>query len=247
MEYALWAPLYEQIARDLGFPFEREELGRDRLDALLPVEARVRPLERVRDRLRGRDVVVVGAAPGAGPPPLWRLPAGHDRTAVVAADSATGACLDAGIVPTAIVTDLDGPVPPEVTANRRGALVVVHAHGDNLAAVEEWVPQFPGELVGSWAGPPTTSLIDVGGFTDGDRATYLADASGARSILLWGFDFSHVDESDEATKQRKSAKLRWAERALEELVSRGHTPIRVWARDGSTSAYPLGKSVESTR
>ena len=247
MEYAAWSPFYERIARDLGFAFDREVAARDRLESLLPSRARERPLERVRDRLQGRDVIVVGAAPGAGPPPLWRLPAGDLRPVVVAADSATGGCLEAGLVPTVVVTDLDGPVPPEVTANRRGALVVVHAHGDNGPAVEEWVPQFPGELVGSWAGAPTASLIDVGGFTDGDRAAYLADACGARSILLWGFDFSRVEEPDAAALQRKQAKLRWAERALRELAARGHTPIRRWARDGSTDVYPPGRSDESTR
>jgi 2-amino-4-hydroxy-6-hydroxymethyldihydropteridine diphosphokinase len=247
MEYAVWAPLYSQIAREFDFPFPREEYAARRLEELLPRAARDRPLERLRDRIEGRLAVVVGAAPSAGPPPLWRLEATPSAPVVVVADSATRVCLDAGLVPTVIATDLDGPVPPEVSANRRGSLVVVHAHGDNVEAVEEWVPEFPGELAGSWAGPPRPGLLDVGGFTDGDRAAFLADAAGASAILLWGFDFEHVDEPTPAATERKRAKLRWAERALAELAARSPSPIRRWARDGSTTPYPPGKSVESTR
>jgi 2-amino-4-hydroxy-6-hydroxymethyldihydropteridine diphosphokinase len=247
MEYAIWRPLYEEIAREFGYPFDREERVADRLESLLPAAARDRPLERVRARIEGGDAVVFGGAPGSGPPPLWRLPAGERRPVLLVADRATGPCLDAGLVPSVLVSDLDGPMAPEVAANRRGALVVAHAHGDNLAAVEEWVPQFPGELAGSWAGPPRPSLLDVGGFTDGDRAAYLAEAAGARSILLWGFDFGRVDAPTEDRRRRKLAKLGWAERALALLAARGRVPIRVWARDGSMTAYPPGKSAASTR
>lgn len=238
MEYAVWAPLYQQIAAQFGFPFDREERSADRLEALLPLAARSEPLARIRSRLSGRDVVVAGAAPHGGPPPIWRLPSSDPAPVVVAADPASGACLDAGIVPALIVTDLDGPVPTEVGANRRGSLVVVHAHGDNGPALEEWVPQFPGELAGSWAGPPRAALFDIGGFTDGDRAVFLAEHSGARQILLWAFDFDTVDEPDPAVRARKRAKLAWSRRLIGELARTGRTPIRRWERDGSFSPYP---------
>jgi len=247
MEYPAWAPHYAEIAREFGFPFDREERSAGRLRALLPPAALARPLERVSERLGSRDVIVVGAAPGSGPPPLWRLPLTATQPAVIAADAATVLCLDAGIVPSVVTTDLDGPVPPQVTANRRGSLVVVHAHGDNTGAIAEWVPEFGGELVGSWAGPPERGLIDVGGFTDGDRAVFLAEATGARSILLWGFDFTTVEESDARARERKRAKLVWADRLIRLLVREGRTPIALWQRDGSVEPYPPGSSDASTR
>jgi 2-amino-4-hydroxy-6-hydroxymethyldihydropteridine diphosphokinase len=247
MEYARWAPLYEEIAREFGYPFEGETRSADRLEALLPDAARASPLARASSRLIGRDAIVVGSAPRAGPPPIWRLPAADPPPAVIAADPATAACLDAGIVPTIVVTDLDGPIPTEIGANRRGSLVVVHAHGDNLPALEEWVPQFPGELVGSWAGPPRPALIDVGGFTDGDRAVFLAEHAGARQILLWGFDFETVEEPDEPSRARKRAKLAWSRRLIGTLARTGRSPIRRWARDGSVATYPTGNAEESTR
>ncbi|MGA8542572.1 MAG: 6-hydroxymethylpterin diphosphokinase MptE-like protein [Thermoplasmata archaeon] len=247
MEYATWAPFYERIAREFGFAFEREERSAHRLEALLPPAARSEPLERMRARLHGREVIVVGSAPRSGPPPLWRLPATRLAPAIIAADGATAECVDAGIVPTMITTDLDGPIPVEITANRRGSLVVVHAHGDNLRALEEWVTQFPGELAGTWAGPPRATLVNVGGFTDGDRAVFLAEDAGAASILLWGFDFRSAEERTEPERARKLAKLAWAERLIGELARTGRSPIRVWERDGTIRPYPPGKSDASTR
>jgi 2-amino-4-hydroxy-6-hydroxymethyldihydropteridine diphosphokinase len=237
LEYARWAPVYEQIRREFGFSWEREESAAERLRALLPAAARARPMERLGGRLRGRDVVVVGLAPRAGPPPLWRQPFSPADVAVVAADGAASTCLEAGIVPDVVATDLDGPVPSEVTANRRGSIVVVHAHGDNVPLLEEWVPQFPGELAGSWAGPPRDGLLDEGGFTDGDRAAFLAEAAGAGRVLLWGFDFERTEEADAGARRQKQAKLAWAARSLAELSGARPGLVWRWHRDGTLSDY----------
>jgi hypothetical protein len=247
VEYNAWAPRYERIRAEFGFPFPQEEAAAALLESLLPENARSDPLPRIRARLEGREVIVAGLAPLAGPPPLWRRPAEARPAAVVAADGATSSCLAAGIVPSVIVTDLDGPIPSEIAANRRGSLVVVHAHGDNMAALREWVSQFPGEVVGSWAGPPRGPLLDVGGFTDGDRAAYLAAHAGASRILLWGFDFEHVDETDPTARARKLAKLGWARRLLEDLAALGPVPIVTWNADGSLVPYGPGRKDASTR
>ncbi len=247
MEYRAWAPYYDRIRAEFGFEFAREEAAAERLESLLPGPDRADPLPRLRSLVEGREAVVVGLAPSAGPPPLWRRPASDRSTALLCADGATAECLASGLVPTVIVTDLDGPVPSEIAANGRGSFVVVHAHGDNLAALEEWVPQFPGELAGSWAGPPRGALLDVGGFTDGDRAAYLAEHCGARRVLLWGFDFDRVDEPEGPPRTRKLAKLDWARRSLGLLAARTETPILTWRRDGSLEPYPPERNDASTR
>jgi 2-amino-4-hydroxy-6-hydroxymethyldihydropteridine diphosphokinase len=236
VRYARWAPEYERIRDALGYGWAREERARDRLRALLPDAALERPLERLREAVRGRVVVVVGLAPGAGPPPLWRLPPIGPRPAVFAADGAAAVCLNAAIVPDVVVTDLDGPVASEVAANAAGSLVVVHAHGDNVDALERWLPEFAGPLAGSWAGPPGDGLLDEGGFTDGDRAAYLAVASGAPRVLLWGFASDRV-AADEPEPVRKLRKLRFASEALGALDR--DTPGRLfrWGSDGRIAPY----------
>lgn len=240
VEYRIWAPNYERIRAEFDFAFAREEAAAARLESLLPAHARGDPLPRLGALLRGKEAIVVGLAPSAGPPPLWRRSAAEPAS-LLCADGAAAECLASGLVPTVIVTDLDGPVPSEVSANGRGSLVVVHAHGDNVPALEEWVPQFPGELAGSWAGPPRDSLLDVGGFTDGDRAVYLAEHCGARRILLWGFDFDRTDEPEGPLRARKLAKLAWARRSLEFLSARTPVPMLTWQRDGSLEPYPPGR------
>ena len=246
MEYAEWAPYYARIQREFGFAMERERAAADRLVALLPEGALRPPLPRLVPRLVGRDVIVVGLAPGAGAPPVWRLPASQPAPAIVAADGAAARCLDAGLVPDVITTDLDGPVASEVSACARGAVVVVHAHGDNLPLLEEWVPQFEGELAGSWAGPPTGSLLNVGGFTDGDRGACLAVHAGARRVLLWGFAFDRADEPVGEATVRKLAKLRWAQTVLG-LLSVGRVPVLTWRRDASLVPYGPGPAPASTQ
>jgi 2-amino-4-hydroxy-6-hydroxymethyldihydropteridine diphosphokinase len=247
VEYTKWAPQYERIRSEFGFPPDREEAAAALLEKLLPPAMRAEPIARIRPLLEGREVIVVGLAPDAGPPPLWRRPAADRPPALVAADGATATCVAAGLVPTLVVTDLDGPVVSEVAGNRRGSLVLVHAHGDNLAALSEWVPQFPGALAGSWSGPPRGPLLNVGGFTDGDRAAFLAEHCGAERIVLWGFDFDRVAEKDPKTRARKLAKLGWARRLLAWLAEEGRSPILTWNRDGSLEPYAGGNSDASTR
>jgi 2-amino-4-hydroxy-6-hydroxymethyldihydropteridine diphosphokinase len=243
VEYEAWSPLYQRIQEEFGFQMDAEQLAADRLLRLLPAAARSDPLGRVAARLRGRDAVVVGLAPRAGAPPIWQLPANVAAPAIVAADGAAERCLDAGLVPDVLVTDLDGPVPAEVAANSRGALAVLHAHGDNVDALDRWVPEFDGELAGSWAGPPEPALIDVGGFTDGDRAAFLAAHVGARRVLLWGFEFDRTEEIEPLAHLQKIRKLRWAAEALQ-LLAGGPVPILRWRPDGTIVPYEIGPSTQ---
>jgi 2-amino-4-hydroxy-6-hydroxymethyldihydropteridine diphosphokinase len=236
VRYRQWEPEYERIRAEFGFPFDRERAASERLVELLPKSALERAEQRIRARIRGRDTIVVGLAPHAGAPPVWMLPRADVAPALVVADGATERCLAGGLVPDVVVSDLDGPVPSEVTANVRGALVLVHAHGDNIPALEKWVPQFPRELAGSWAGPPERGLVDFGGFTDGDRGAYLAEYVGAPRILLYGFDFDHVDENEPAPDVKRR-KLAVARRVLDLLAREGRSRLEIWAADGTLSPY----------
>ncbi|MGI0054097.1 MAG: 6-hydroxymethylpterin diphosphokinase MptE-like protein [Thermoplasmata archaeon] len=239
VEYSRWAPYYERIAREFGYPFSAEEAAARELGELLDESARSGPETRLRRRLAGRDVLVLGRGGSGAAPPIARLPDHGSAVALIAADGAAEPCLGAGLVPAVIVTDLDGPVPVEVAGNARGALVLLHAHGDNRAALARWVPEFPGELAGSWAGAPGGGLVNFGGFTDGDRAVYLAEAMGARRIYLFGFDFERPAGPGSEPRPVKRAKLRWARYLIAELARSSPVPISFLRPDGSQLAVQL--------
>ncbi len=225
MQFSEWEGEYEAILRELRFSREEDERCAHLLRELLAGRS-VSP--RVLSRLvRGREVIVVGAGPGPIPRHLLQA---RDRL-VIAADGATSTCLDEGVLPGLIVTDLDGDMPDEVRANREGSLVLVHAHGDNPEAVRKWVPRLEGRVCGSTAAAPAEGLVNFGGFTDGDRSVFLAEALGAQGITLVGFDFGHVRPGEGPTKLRK---LRVAERLIGEVAARGKVRIDRYTAAGIT-------------
>jgi uncharacterized Rossmann fold enzyme len=103
-------------------------------------------------------------------------------------DGAANCLFARGILPDAIVTDLDGATDAFPEMNRAGTVIVVHAHGDNMDLIRRWVPRFPGPLVGTTQSRPFDGIHNFGGFSDGDRAVFLADALGASEVVLAGFD-----------------------------------------------------------
>lgn len=133
---------------------------------------------------------------------------------LIASGSAVARLMSVGIRPDVVVTDLDGEIGPQLEASSQGSLTFIHAHGDNQDLVRAYAGSFRGPVVLTTQSTPTNVVSDFGGFTDGDRAVCIAEAFGARRIILEGFDFSRPrakDGSDPAVKLRK---LAWAERII---------------------------------
>ena len=181
-------------------------------------EASLRDLA-VRCRAAAR-VVVVGAAAtvedvnaAAGP-----------GTVFVAADGAAGAVRE-DLPLVAVVSDLDGGSHLH-TAAQRGVVVVLHAHGDNRAAWERYLP-----LWAAWSQPPDLVLThqvpeviegmhNPGGFTDGDRAVCLLRWMGVSDdrLTFVGFAMDRVGAwSGTTDPARKLEKLTWMAEVLQRL------------------------------
>jgi len=170
--------------------------------------------------IQGKAVLVCGKAPS-----LARELAAMDvsRFVVVAADGATTTLLRAGVAPDVIVTDLDGNVVDLQDANRRGAAMVIHAHGDNIDLITRVAPLFE-RVLGSTQAAPTAHVHNFGGFTDGDRAVFFALRFHPRSVTLVGFDYD-----DPHVTTTKAKKLKWARRlvvlALEQAGMEASPPM----------------------
>ena len=201
MDFEAWQPFYEQILKDFGFSREKDETVALELDKLLGGKRVGDPV--LWKLLRGKEVTVAGNGPNIAEE------IGETRGVLLTADEATSVALEKGLVPAILVTDLDGNVADQVKANAEGTIAVVHGHGDNGPAVRQWAPRFSGATVATTQSRPLGGLRNFGGFTDGDRAVFLADHFGAARIRLVGFDFEHPNakDLDRRTKQRK---LDWA-------------------------------------
>lgn len=209
MDFSEWEPIYEGILRDFGFSREEDERAAKELSKLAAKSELCD--DACLGRTIGSEVTVCGDAPS-----LERSLMGADlRGTVIAADGATSTLLHSlGRVPDIIVTDLDGDVSDQLSANAQGSIVVVHAHGDNREVIRRFVPRFQGRLVLTTQSRPFGVVRNFGGFTDGDRAVALARHFKAAKITLMGFDFDEPRPKPEKDPQVKLRKLAWAKKII---------------------------------
>ena len=203
MEFETWEPVYESILDDFGFGRAADERARDRMVSLLGGGSTLAPAD---FEYTGQTVAIAGAGPN--------LEREADRAAaadvVIAASIAADRLADAGVAVDCMVTDLDKNPDTVARLTAAGTPVAVHAHGDNGPALERYVPAAePSAVLPTTQAAPTGTVYNLGGFTDGDRAAFLADHFGAAELRFAGWDFD--DDSVDPMKRRK---LRWAERLL---------------------------------
>jgi len=187
LDWSLWEPWYIWIASALGLSVSRDYEASRVLDAL--IRDRVADVGDLKKVVEGKLVLVVGAGPSIENDLSEVLDA---VDALVAADGASSRLLELGVSPDIIVTDLDGDLNDIYESWRRGSHVVVHAHGDNITALEAYVRKFDDRLIGTTQVRPIGCLHNFGGFTDGDRAVFMCMELGCRAVLMTGMDFSAV-------------------------------------------------------
>ena len=216
MEFGEWEKYYSQILLDFGYDGAKDEESAGVL-ADISTGKNLGGIEDLKPLLVGKEVYVSGD----GPSLKETVERYKFEGTLIAANGATSALMAKGMVPHIIVTDLDGNVDDQVAANENGAIVIILAHGDNIPALNEWVPKFNGKIMVTSQSAPVKHLLNFGGFTDGDRAVFLADHFGAKRIILVGFDFGsdrsqpqpqdYEDEIDLSDRGKvKMRKLTWA-------------------------------------
>ena len=157
----------------------------------------------------------------------------NQEDTIIAADGAAAVLLNRGRVPDIIMTDLDGRQPGdailEIAAAGNGALLLIHAHGDNTALIQKYLLLLAekiknGTIIPTCQCRPPAELYNFGGFTDGDRCVFLAQAFGAEKITLLGFDFNDRNVTD-----LKKKKLVCAEKLIRRLSSDNPGKIRYFS------------------
>jgi hypothetical protein len=206
MDYKEWEPIYKEILDDFGFSEEDDRKAARILEETLRNPVSIALIE---EKMKGRRVNVYGAGPSLEK--IKSFPKGIN----IAADGATTYLLKNGVTPDIIVTDLDGRIDDLLEANKKGSIVVIHAHGDNIDAIKKYAKKFKNCLATTQA-RPFGEVHNFGGFTDGDRAVFLASHFKAEKIVVYGMDFrSEVGRySFSNGGEVKRKKLIWAEKLI---------------------------------
>ncbi|MDO9537555.1 MAG: DUF115 domain-containing protein [Thermoplasmata archaeon] len=215
MEWQEWNHWYQQIIANLGLD-QAKDMEAAKLLRTLEAHRRgdIRDLDRL---IRGKEVIVFGPAPFSD--------MDFGDAVKISAGSTTDQLVDMDIWPEIIVTDLDGDVPAQVLANQKGAIAVIHAHGDNIDAIQEWVPRFSPPVIGTTQAEPFEDIYNFGGFTDGDRSVFMAIHFGATKIILKGFDWDNPTGKPIVNMELKKKKLGYARQLVNYAAKTYGVPI----------------------
>lgn len=231
-----WLPIYLKIANLMEYSVRKDQLSTFILSFLL--KGKEGDLNVLKNLCFGKEVLICGAGPSLKQDLSLLKEDKLLRDFIkISADGATSALLEIDHVPDIIVTDLDGNVSDILRATSKGAFPVIHAHGDNISLLRTYLPKFE-KALGTTQVLPTYNVFNFGGFTDGDRSVFLADAMGARSIILVGMDFGKevgkYSKEERANYQSKRKKLKIGKKLLEWHSSKSNSHLYNLTSQGET-------------
>ncbi len=216
MDLNEWLKWYDKLRLKFGYSVVEDQNAARLLSELL--EGRSLDLKILSNLIYGKNVLVIGTGPSLENN-LSRMHSLKQFTLIVA-DGASQAMLENNIKPEIVVTDLDGSHEHLLQSDKMGSIMIVHAHGDNVDLMRNLVPKMK-NCIGTTQVKPLHNVYNYGGFTDGDRAVFLANEFGAKNIVLVGMDFGEKIGRYSKTKindeKLKIAKMVVAKELLEWL------------------------------
>jgi len=237
MNWLDWQNKYYEIVEKLGLNAKADKESAELLKTFFTKNfpnKRIDILKKLRSALQ-QPVIIAGAGPSLEND--FRNLISMEITlkgSLIAVDGATKLFQQKKLIPTLVITDLDGDLRAIEWAIESGALTLIHAHGDNqdiisyfLSKNEELIKT--NDVWGTTQYNPNRVLFNFGGFSDGDRAIFLAFHFQSPLIGLVGFDFGtkigrYSTESSPKEKSKKW-KLQKFEIALDLINSFHHQHI----------------------
>src|ERR671932_2146985 len=220
MEFVDWFPYYQSIRQQFGYSTQKDQEAANILSKMIKRKALDKKV--LQRKIAGRQVMVIGSGPGLERN-LEFIKRSSKLTKIVA-NGAVQVLIERRIKPDIVVTDLDGNPSFLQKAEKMGATIVIHAHGDNVAMLRKLVPKFR-HVVGSTQISPVEKVYNFGGFTDGDRCVFLAEEFAAKDIILVGMEFGYPINrySIGVVKNQnlKNEKMKVGRKLLEMLAKRG--------------------------
>ena len=201
-----WWKFQEEISVQFDFSKIREDVA-SRL-----VSDTKQNISSIRKCIEKKDLILVGAGLQKG----TDIPSSN----VIVADGALRACLEQDILPSLIVTDLDGYIPDILWARKKGSKVILHAHGDNIARVFQYLSDINPNCITTTY--PSASSNCWGGFTDGDRALMMSLSLNCNSVKMIGFNYNIIGNYSGDYSPRKLEKLLWSQKIVEVCIERSN-------------------------
>ena len=210
-----WNVKYSEILREFGYKRSKDIESARLLDSILNNSTSETVLK---NKIKGKTIFVIGS--GYSLYKSYKVLRKFKNITIIAADSSLQSLLQNKIKPDIVVTDLDGSKESLKQLSKTGTIFVVHAHGDNITKIP-FVNNFK-NCIGTTQAKPVGKIKNYGGFTDGDRAVFLASHFQAKKIILFGMDFekriSRISKTKPSERTTKLKKLRTGKKLLEWLA-----------------------------
>ncbi|TFG19772.1 MAG: DUF115 domain-containing protein [Promethearchaeota archaeon] len=237
-----------RIREDLGFSYDEDVKARDKLLDMLDKRKNY-PLLGILDSIKSlihrvEHIVIFGGGPDAAQFMKWiseinEAPHFNRKSVlIVAIDGAVELLSQYDIKPNIIFTDLDGLQLSTVGKQEYDrTFFVVHAHGDNQPLLTEFKSLIQSNMViGTTQTSSKGSVINSGGFTDGDRALYFMESflNSSQILYLIGYDFTttvgkfskpYLTENVPASLLKKK-KLDYGARLTRDFCTRAESKIQ---------------------
>ncbi|PIN84523.1 MAG: MAF flag10 domain containing protein, partial [Nitrosopumilales archaeon CG11_big_fil_rev_8_21_14_0_20_33_24] len=209
-----WNKKYSEIRKEFRYSEKQDKESAIILNSIL--EKNILD-KKIREKIAGKTVFVVGAGPSLSSAiPILKK---FKKVVKIVADSAVKPLIENGIKPNIVVTDLDGDEDSLIKVGKTDSIFVVHAHGDNISKLH--LAENFKNCIGTTQTNPFKNIQNFGGFTDGDRAVFLASHFNAKKIILFGMDFGkrigRYSQTKAPEREIKLKKLRKAKLLLEWL------------------------------
>ena len=212
-----WDKKYSEIIKEFGYSKHKDVESAKKLNRIIKKKI---PVKKIRNLIIHQNVFVIGAGPSLSS--SIQILKKYDSFTKIVADGAVRALIENKIKPDIVVSDLDGDQTSLKKIGKRSTIMVIHAHGDNLDKLK-LVSNFK-NCIGTTETKSFGKIHNFGGFTDGDRAVFLAHHFKAKRIFLIGMDFGNkigkYSKTKILDKKIKIKKLRKGKKLLEWLASK---------------------------
>ena len=242
MKFVDWFPYYQGIRVEFGYSTEKDQEAARMLSEM--VKKKAVDTKVLQKKIKGKNVIIVGAGPSVEDQRAVKYIKKNRKFVKIAADGAAQFLLENKIKPDIVVTDLDGNPAFLQKAEKAGAIMVVHGHGDNMKMLKKLVPKFR-KLVATTQIMPLENVHNFGGFTDGDRSVFLAEEFGAKKIVLVGMDFGRsigkYSKQKIKNPELKKQKMEAGKRLLEMLAKQSRSQLADTAKRPIRGFAPLAR------